>query len=154
MNERYLVAFEVGISRSAAKQIEKSGYFCHNGKTRHAEVMVITPLIDFQELPCKNASQVKNKWAEVVRFVREEGSVAVTSHSAVEIVMLDVNTYRQLTEEIQVLKAREQTGLDELENRFNARLASLQQPEARANVQALFNARGKAGKRPKAGSSY
>ena len=115
---------------------------------------MITPLIDFQELPRKNASQVKNKWAEVVRFVREEGSVAVTSHSAVEIVMLDVNTYRQLTEEIQVLKAREQTGLDELESRFNARLASLQQPEARAKVQALFNARGKLGRRAKAGSSY
>jgi prevent-host-death family protein len=103
---------------------------------------MITELPNIQELPRQNASQVKNKWADLVRQVRQSGSVAVTNHSAVEMVLLDASTYQQLTEEIQALKAREQTALDELTNRFNARLAVLQQPDAAQKLKSLFDAKG------------
>lgn len=107
-----------------------------------------------EDLPRQNASQVKNKWGDVVRLVREAGSVAVTHHSAVEMVLLDASTYRQLTQDIQALKAREQTVLDELTQRFDARLAVLQQPGAAQHMAALFDARGKLTQRPKAGTSF
>jgi prevent-host-death family protein len=107
-----------------------------------------------ESLPRQNASQVKNKWADVVRLVRQSGSVAVTNHSTVEMVLLDVNTYQRLIEEIQILKAREQSALDDLTTRFKARLDVLQQPGAAQKVQALFDAKGKLAKRPKAGASY
>lgn len=110
------------------------------------------PLLD--TLPRQNASQVKNKWGDLVRLVQASGSVAVTNHSAVEMVVLDASTYRQLTEDIQVLKAREQTVLDELAQRFDARLAVLQQPDAARKVTAVFKAMGKLVQRPKAGASF
>ncbi len=110
------------------------------------------PLLD--ALPRQNASQVKNKWGDLVRLVQASGSVAVTNHSAVEMVVLAASTYRQLTEDIQALKVREQTVLNELAQRFDARLAVLQQADAARKMTAVFKARGKLVQRPKAGASF
>ncbi|KQP22863.1 prevent-host-death protein [Pseudorhodoferax sp. Leaf267] len=115
---------------------------------------MLNALIALDDLPRQNASQVKNKWGEVVRLVRQSGSVAVTNHSAVEMVLVDASTYRQLTEDVQALKDRERAVLQELEQRFDARLAVLQQPDAARKVTALFDTRGKLGRRPKAGASF
>jgi prevent-host-death family protein len=114
---------------------------------------MITTLPALHDLPRQNASQVKNKWGEVVRQVRQSGSVAITNHAAVEMVLLDAATYQQLTEDLQTLGAREQTVLAELSARFDSRLAVLQQPEAAQQVGDLFAARGRLARRPKAGAS-
>lgn len=114
---------------------------------------MITELPSLEELPRQNASQVKNKWGDVVRLVHQSGSVAVTNHSSVEMVLVDAATYRKLAQSISALKAREQLVLDELAQRFDARLATLQQSSAR-KVTALFESRGKLAKRPKAGASF
>lgn len=113
-----------------------------------------TALLDLASLPRQTASHVKNKWGEVVRQVREVGSVAITNHSAVEMVLVDAATYRQLTTEMMVLKAREQSVLEDLTGRFNARLAVLQEPDAQQQVAGLFDARGKGAVRPKAGATF
>jgi hypothetical protein len=115
---------------------------------------VITELPDLDELPRQKASQVKNKWGDLVRLVRELGSVAVTNHSAVEMVLLNAAIYRQLVKEVRALNAREQLVLDELAARFNARLAALQQPDAGQKMQELFAAKGKLIRRAKAGASF
>ncbi|MDB5730854.1 MAG: Prevent-host-death protein [Variovorax sp.] len=115
---------------------------------------MITELLSLDDLPRQNASQVKNKWGEVVRQVRQTCSLAITSHAAVEMVLLDAGTYRQLTQDLLALKVREQSVLDELADRFNARLAVLQQPDADQKVRTLFDARGKLASRPKAGASF
>jgi PHD/YefM family antitoxin component YafN of YafNO toxin-antitoxin module len=115
---------------------------------------MITELPSLDELPRRNASQVKNKWREVARLVQELGSVAVTNHAAVEMVLLRAATYRQLVQEVLALNAREQSLLDELASRFNSRLAALQQPDAGQKVQALLAAKGKLTRRPKAGPSF
>ncbi len=115
---------------------------------------MITELPGLDELPRQNASQVKNKWGEVVRLVQELGSVAITNHSAVEMVLLRAATYRQLVQEISALNAREQSVLDELAGRFNSRLAALQQSDAAQRVRTVFAAKGKLTRRPKAGTSF
>lgn len=112
----------------------------------------ILPHLD--ELPRQNASQVKNRWGDVVRQVQLSGSVAVTNHSTVEMVLLTAATYNQLVEDAQAQKAREQSVLDELGRRFDERLGALHQPQAPAQVGNLFAARGKLGRRPKAGDSF
>jgi len=106
------------------------------------------------ELPRHTASQVKNKWGDVVRQVNRSGAAAVTSHSSVEMVLMPASEYEQLFNELASLRAQRQNSLDELTLRFNARLALLQQPDAAARVEALFNARGRLAQRPKAGSSF
>lgn len=122
---------------------------------------MITPLPTLDELPRQNASQVKNKWGEVVRQVREAGSVAITNHAAVEMVLLDAATYRDLAARVESLnaqlQAREQAALYDLSGRFEARLAALQSPDASGKARSLFEAKGKlskGAKRAKAGSAY
>jgi len=107
-----------------------------------------------EDLPSRSASQVKNRWGEVVRQVRESGSVAVTNHSAVEMVLIDTATYRRLAEEVRAARTQEQSVLDELDRGFQARLAALQAPDAASRVDALFGARGKLRQRAKAGASF
>lgn len=115
---------------------------------------MITELPNIQDLPRQNASQVKNKWGDVLRQVRQSGSVAITNHSTVDMVLLDADTYQRLAEQIQTLNARDKNVLDELANRFEARLGVLQQPEARQQIDALFETKGKLTHRPKAGVSF
>jgi len=112
----------------------------------------VLPHLD--QLPRQNASQVKNRWGDVVRQVQQSGSVAVTNHSTVEMVLLTAATYNQLVEDAQAQKAREQSVLDELARRFDERLGALHQPQAAAQVSDLFAAGGQLGRRPKAGDTF
>lgn len=115
---------------------------------------MLTDLPALETLPRQNASQVKNKWGDVVRLVRQSGSVAITNHAAVEMVLVDAATYQQLTGEILALKAREKSVLDDLTTRFNERLSVLQEPAAAQRVTAVFEAKGKLDRRPKAGATF
>jgi prevent-host-death family protein len=115
---------------------------------------MITELLSLDQLPRQNASQVKNKWGDVVRQVHQSGSVAVTNHSTVEMVLLDAATYHQLTQDVLALKAREHLALDALTQRFNARLTLLQQPDTAQKFAALFEAKGHHVRPPKAGASF
>ena len=115
---------------------------------------MITVLPELHELPQKNASQVKNKWGDVVRLVRQTGSVAITNHSTVEMVLVDASRYQELSDAWQAIKLREASALEELSGRFDARLATLQQPDAGLKVKALMEAKGTLKRRSKAGASY
>jgi len=113
-------------------------------------------LRDLDELPQQNSTNVKNKWGDVVRQVQKEGSVAITNHATVELVMIAANTYRELTALMEDVQERERkVRLDDLERRFDERLAILQQPDARGRLDAMFSSRGKFKKRrPVAGKTY
>lgn len=110
------------------------------------------PMLD--QLPRQTASDVKNRWRDVVREVRQSGSVAITNHSAVELVLVDAARYEQLTASAAAMKAREESVLDQLAADFDTRLAVLQRPGAAQDVAAVFASKGKLVKKPKAGASY
>jgi PHD/YefM family antitoxin component YafN of YafNO toxin-antitoxin module len=111
-------------------------------------------LLAVQDLPQRPATQVKNGWAPVARAVQEAGCVAITNHATVEAVILSVKAYEELISQAARGRERQQQALDDLTTRFKARLASLQSPDAKDRVDALFKARGKGTYRSKAGSSY
>jgi prevent-host-death family protein len=115
---------------------------------------MIAELPKLEDLPRQSASDVKNKWREVVREVREAGSVAITNHSSVEVVLMNAEAYRQLAASAAALKEREASVLDELSAQFNERLASLQAPDAAQKAGAVFKRRGKLSTRPKAGTAF
>ena len=115
---------------------------------------MLAKLPELEQLRRQTASDVKNKWREVVRGVRETGSVAITNHAEVEVVLVDANTYRKLTEGAAALEARERFVLEQLGADFDKRLAALHQPDAPRKVDAIFASRGKLAKRPKAGAGY
>ena len=107
-----------------------------------------------EDLPRQTASDVKNKWREVVREVRESGSVAITNHSSVEVVLVDADAYRQLAASAAMLREREASVLDQLSAQFKERLASLQASDAGDKAAAVFQRRGRLSTRPKAGATF
>ncbi|NRF67161.1 type II toxin-antitoxin system Phd/YefM family antitoxin [Aquincola sp. S2] len=113
-----------------------------------------TELRALNDLPRQNATQVKNRWGEVVRLVRQSGSVAITHHANVEMVLVPAAVYEQVARELQTLKAQQQSQLEELAQRFEARLAGLQHAAAPQQLDALLAARGKLTRRPKAGATF
>lgn len=115
---------------------------------------MISELPKLEDLPRQTASDVKNKWREVVREVRASGSVAITNHSSVEVVLVNADAYRQLAASAAALKEREASVLDELSAQFNERLAGLQAPDAGKKAAAVFQRRGRLSTRPKAGTSF
>lgn len=107
-----------------------------------------------EELPQRNATQVKNKWADLVRAVRAGGSVAVTQHDRVEMVVMDAATYRKMAALAEQAKERQQVTLAELSAEFDRRLAALKGPETRGRVEAAMATRGRTKRRPKAGMAF
>lgn len=117
-----------------------------------ANMQAALPLLD--QLPRHTSSDVKNKWRDVAREVRQTGSVAITNHQKVEMVLVDAATYEQLAAAAEAQKAREQSVIDQLMAEFDQRMASLQAPDARAKVAAVFARKGKLVRPPKAGPSF
>jgi prevent-host-death family protein len=115
---------------------------------------MIAEMPPLEELPRQTASAVKNKWRDVVREVRESGSVAITNHSAVEVVLVNAEAYRQLAANAAALKEREAAVLDQLSAQFDARLAGLRAPDAAARAAGVFRRKGRLAARPQAGPAY
>jgi prevent-host-death family protein len=115
---------------------------------------MIVELPRLEDLPRQSASNVKNKWRDVVREVRESGSVAITNHSSVEVVLVNAEAYRELAASAAALKEREASVLDQLSAQFNERLASLQAPDAGDKAAAVFKRKGRLSTRPKAGTAF
>ena len=114
--------------------------------------MVALPKLE--DLPRQTASDVKNKWREVVREVRESGSVAITNHSSVEVVLVNAEAYRQLAASAAALQERDAAVLDQLSAQFTERLASLRAPDAGKKAAAVFKRKGQLSTRPKAGTAF
>ena len=114
---------------------------------------MVAPLTALESLPSQKSSQVKNKWGAVVRQVQEQGSLAITNHSSVELVLLTAATYQSLLDLVARLQARERTELDELSGQFKARLEILQVPQMHDRLSSMLATKGKAKKAPIAGES-
>src|SRR5438067_917780 len=109
----------------------------HNATVRQ-EPPMLADLPTLDQLPRQSASQVKNRWRDLVQQVRQTGSVAITNHSAVEMVLVDAQTYESLAANSAALKARELSVIDRLSVQFEQRLAVLQGSDAQARVNAVF----------------
>ena len=107
-----------------------------------------------EDLPRRNATEVKNKWGDLVRQVRAHGSVAVTSHDKVEMVVVDVSRYREMAALVEGVERRHQAVLGELTAEFERRLAALKAPDAKSRLEDALASKGRVKPRPKAGTSY
>jgi prevent-host-death family protein len=107
-----------------------------------------------EDLPRRNATQVKNQWSDLVREVRARGSVAVTHHDRVEMVVVDATKYREMAALVQDAVTRQQEALADLSAEFDRRLAALKAPDTRRRMTAAMASRGQLKVRPKAGDSF
>jgi tRNA U54 and U55 pseudouridine synthase Pus10 len=113
--------------------------------------MAVFPQI--KDLPQRSATQVKNQWGDLVREVRASGSVAVTHHDKVEMVVVEAGQYREMAALVEGARGRRQAALAELTAEFDQRLAALK-AAGRERVEAAMASRGRVTPRPKAGTSF
>lgn len=113
-----------------------------------------TGFMRIEELPCRTSSEVKNQWSALSRDVRARGSIAVTHHGRVEMVVVDAAIYREMAALVEDAKARDRVGLAELTAEFDRHLAKLQAPDTRERLDTAMELRGRVTPRPKAGSSF
>lgn len=107
-----------------------------------------------EELPQKTATEVKNRWGDLLRQVREHGTVAITAHDKVELVVLEARRYAEVAALLGATEARREKELAELTAEFDRHLAQLSGPGTGKRVDAAVDAKGRAVPRPKAGSAY
>jgi antitoxin (DNA-binding transcriptional repressor) of toxin-antitoxin stability system len=112
------------------------------------------PFPRIEELPQRKATEVKNKWGDLVREVRAHGSVAVTHHDKVEMVVVGVGQYREMAALVAGARQRHQAALADLSAEFDRRLAQLQAADARDRAEAAMASEGRAARRPRAGMSF
>ena len=85
------------------------------------------------ESPTFTASGAKKDFGKVLELAMRGGRVFITKHAAPKVVVLSVDDFAALT------RATERT-LDTLSGEFDALLARMQMPKARAGLKAAFDA--------------
>ncbi len=81
--------------------------------------------------PVRTASDVKGRWAEIVREAVRHGEVIVTNHNRPEVVVLDPENYARL-----MRRAESHDALAALRADFGRRLAVLKTPAGHAAMRA------------------
>jgi prevent-host-death family protein len=87
-------------------------------------------LVDVSEV---TASRLKNEFGSVFEQAAVDGAVVITKHDTPRAVLLSYAEFEALT-------ASASPALDDLSERFNDLLATMQTPEAKAGVAAAFDA--------------
>jgi antitoxin Phd len=85
------------------------------------------------DVPVVAASRLKNEFGTVFEQAAVSGAVVITKHDTPRAVLLSYAEFEALT-------APSTPALDDLSDRFDALLATMQVPEAKAGVAAAFDA--------------
>lgn len=89
------------------------------------------PTDTLDEAPRTPASDVKKLgWRGVMKTVHRHGRVVVTNHNEPEAVILPVAEYERLMARLQAAGERDRAAVAELRARYDARLESLEAPDA------------------------
>ena len=92
---------------------------------------MVTGIPQVEKLLHRNATEVQNRWGDLVREVRASGSVAATHHDRIEMVGVAVGKYREMAALVENINGRRQAALAELTAEFDRHLESLNAPDAR-----------------------
>jgi antitoxin Phd len=85
------------------------------------------------DVPTVTASRLKNEFGAVFEEAALSGAVVITKHNTPRAVLVSYTEFEALT-------ASTTPALDDLSERFDTLLASMQTPDAKAGVAAAFNA--------------
>lgn len=83
----------------------------------------------------RTASEVKERWRDVVADAKRHGEVTVTNHERPEVVVLSMDRYEELKRE-----AHANDPLQTLHRRFESELAALRAPDAPSRLRNAFRA--------------
>jgi antitoxin Phd len=100
---------------------------------RHLSTKTSESLRKRPEAVSVSATEAKNEFGRILERVMQGARVVITRHEAPKAVLISV-------EEFEVLSRAHQTRLDTLSGEFDALLARMQTPAARAGMKAAFRA--------------
>ena len=101
------------------------------------------------------ASDVKKLgWRGVVKTIQREGKVLVTNHDAPEAVILSPQEYESIQLALAQAATRTEPTLDALRQKFDARLAALQAPDAAERLRSVMRSPAKLDGKVRAGDRY
>lgn len=108
-----------------------------------------------EDLPRTPASDVKKLgWRGVMKAVGRTGRVVVTNHNQPEAVILSAEEYADVVRALREAGTRDDAVLDTLRQRFDARLASLQEADAGTRLRSVMRGPAKLAGKVKAGASH
>jgi prevent-host-death family protein len=112
----------------------------------------LDPVEDLHRTP---ASDVKKLgWRGVMRTVGREGRVVVTNHNQPEAVILSIEDYDEILRALEDAGDRDEAVLDDLRQRFDQRLASLQAADAGPRLRKAMRGPAKLRGKVRAGESH
>lgn len=107
------------------------------------------------QLPAAPASTIKREgWKGVMRSLRGAGQLVVTNHNRPEAVILSTQEYDRLVKAARAAATAVNDPLQALRDRFDARLATLDTPDAESRLRGLMNNPGTLEGKVKAGETY
>lgn len=107
-----------------------------------------------EQLPQRTAAKLKNEWVEIVREMAKFGSVAITDHGQVGMVVMDAEVYRKMYALMEQSGRCSEAALAKISAMFDQRLASFESEGIRDRVDDIMSARGRTRHRPKAGPTF
>jgi antitoxin Phd len=132
-------AAEAGALESLVKPIdakllaEVAAYGVRLNRTRRKPLDVRSDYRQAAEVNSVAATKAKNEFGRLLDEVNQKGVLFITKHDTAKAVLLSVNEYTALSRATEVK-------LDTLSGEFDAMLARMQTPKARAVMKALFAA--------------
>lgn len=107
------------------------------------------------QLPTAPASTIKREgWKGVMRSLSGTGRLVVTNHNEPEAVILSTHEYDRLIKAARAAANAVNDPLQALRDRFDARLATLDAPDAEHRLRGLMANPGTLGGKVKAGETY
>jgi hypothetical protein len=109
-------------------------------------------LLHVESLPHQNATQIKNKWGDVRRLVRQSGGVVITDRAHAEMVLVDAGQFAELTKRVRAIEEKNAHVLADLSRQFDERLRVLKAPGFGEKIGQVLNVKGTRKVRPKVGA--
>ena len=107
------------------------------------------------QLPAAPASTIKREgWKGVMRSLSGAGRLVVTNHNRPEAVILSTQEYDRLVKAARAAATATNDPLQALRDRFDARLATLDAPDAGRRLRDVMNNPGALDGKVKAGETY
>ena len=108
-----------------------------------------------EQLPQTPATDVKKLgWRGVMKSVARSGKVVVTNHNEPEAVILSVQVYAAIKSALHEAASRTEPALEVLRQRFDERLAALQQADAGERLRTLMQSPARLDGKVKAGTGF
>ena len=118
--------------------------------------MALTLKLDaVEDLPHAPASDVKKLgWRALMKAIATKGKLVVTNHNEPQAVILSMEAYDAILAAFRAAAESDQVALDALRNRFDARLASLEAPDAGDRLRKMARSGAKLSGKVKAGTGH